>query len=222
MRLDLQAPVHKGLRGALADALLAIGRMDPGDECEVREAHARLEEVLLLCEQHAERENAIVNRAIEARRAGASAAFALDHVRHADAVDALRAMAARRDGRLYSAFAAFMADMLRHMSNEEWDGDATLRALFGEAELGQMQRRVDASLAAPEGMPLLRWMIPALSHGERIELLERLGAVSHDAFEAALALARMHLCERDFARLAAHLRGDGDGGRQRDAATLAS
>ena len=200
-RFDLQGPVHKGLRGALADALLAIGRMDAGDECEVRDALARLEEVLLLCEKHAERENAVVNRAIEARRPGASAAFALDHVRHADALEALRAMAARRDARLYSAFAAFMADTLRHMSNEEWDGDAALRALFSEAELGEMQRRLDASLAAPEGMPMLRWMIPALSHGERVELLGRLRAVSNDAFEAALALARMHLRERDYGRL---------------------
>ena len=94
-----------------------------------------------------------------------------------------------------------MADTLRHMANEEWDGDAALRALFSEAELDEMQRRLDASLAAPEGMPMLRWMIPALSHGERVDLLERLRAVSSDAFEGALALARMHLCERDYGRL---------------------
>lgn len=200
-RFDLQGPVHKGLRGALADALLAIGRMDRDDECEVRDALARLDEVLALCEKHAERENAIVNRAIEARRAGGSAAFAIDHSRHADALEALRGMAARRDARLYSAFAAFMADTLQHMSSEEWDGDAALRALFTEAELGDLQRRLDASLAAPEGMPMLRWMIPALSHRERVDLLERLRAVSSDAFEGALALARTHLCERDYARL---------------------
>lgn len=214
-RIDIHGSVHKGLRGAMADALLALGRMDPQDSCEVRDAIARLEDMLRICEAHAERENEIVNRAVEARRPGATERFIVDHDLHSSIIEQLRELAARRDASLYSRTSAFVAEMLAHMAREEWEGEGLLHEAFDDIELAQLQRRLDASLAASEGMATLRWIIPALSHPERVAMLERIREIDASGYEAALGLAKANLAAGEFGKLESRLRGN-DGGRGND------
>lgn len=189
----------------MADTLVALGRVDSTEDCEMRDVLARVEDVLRLCEGHAQRETEIVTRAIEARRPGATERFTVDHDLLADIIEQLRELAARRDPSLYSRFSAFVAEMLAHMAREEWEGEGVLREAFDAAERAQLQRQMDAALATSKGMPTLRWMIPAMTHAERAGLLESIRDIDVVAFGAALALARAHLGAREFARLDSEL-----------------
>jgi hypothetical protein len=201
-RRDLYARPHKALRALMADTLVAIGRADPREECEVRDAHARLEEMLASCEKHAALENEFVHRALDAREDGAACRLAVEHLEHAQAIDELRAAARERRPDLYRRVAAFVGANLRHMDEEERHGNALLWRLFTDAELEAIESRLVASIPPGEKMQSLRWMLPALSHPERVELLQGLRHAPPAVYEGALALARMHLAAADFDRLA--------------------
>lgn len=200
-RFDIYARPHKALRAAMAETLVAVGRADPADDCEMREALARLSELLALCEAHAQLENDFVHRAIDERRAEASCAFAAEHVQQAGEIAALRELALHRDPRLYRQLAAFVADNLRHMEDEETRANALLSELFTDEEIEAIERRLVASKAPGEMMEALRWMLPAMHHGERVALLGGMRAAPAAVFEAALAVARSHLPARDVAKL---------------------
>ena len=215
MRHDLYARIHKALRAMMADTLVAIGRMDPDDDCEVRDAVARLEELLVFCTKHAAMENEFVHRAIEGRRVDASCALALDHHDLEAEIDELRAIARREPSRLYRRVAAFVAANLVHMEREEGEGNALLHELFTDAEIAAIEARLVASIDPGFKMQGLRWMIPAVHHSERVEMFEAMRDAPPAAREGALAIARSHLKGRDLERLEEAL-------AQREPATLES
>ncbi len=214
-RHDIYRRPHKALRAAMADTLVALGRADPGDDCEMREAVARLEELLGMCEKHAALENEFVHRAIEDKHWGASSAFALDHHRFETAIDALRGDGRRRDPGLYRRAAAFVADNLRHMEEEESAGNAVLWELFTDAELVAIERRLVASIPPGDAMRMLRWMVSGLGADERVEMFQGLRMAPAGVMAGALAVAEQHLQPAEFARLEAAL-------AQREPATVES
>ena len=72
-RFDIYAIIHKGLRAAMTDALLAAGRVDARDAREVTDTVARVDALLGFCQLHLEKENKFVHPAMEARRPGSAA-----------------------------------------------------------------------------------------------------------------------------------------------------
>ena len=214
-RREGYAKPHKALRAVMAETLVALGRMDPADDCEVRETMARVEELLVLCERHLHHENEFVHRAIESKRQGASFAFAADHVQHQQAIDSLRALARRRDPGLYRRVAGFIAENLEHMEREESEAQALMWELFSDAELEAIEGRIVGSMPPDHAMQFLRWMIPAVSHEERVAFLAGLRHAPPALREGVMALARTHLRAPDFRKLEAAL-------DQREPATLAS
>ena len=201
-RYDIYARAHKGLRALMADTLVAVGRADLGDDCEAREAAARIDDLLATCEQHAKLENEFIHRALDERRADASAAFAAEHAKQEAQIESLRDLAARRSPALHRALAVFVAGNLLHMEDEETAGNAQLQALFTDAEIHAIERRLVASKPPAESMATLRWMLPAMNHPERVALLAGMRAAPPAVLEGAMALARTHLAPRDFDRLA--------------------
>jgi hypothetical protein len=200
-RREGYAKPHKALRAVMAETLVALGRMDPADECEVRETMARLEEMLVLCERHLHHENEFVHRAIETKRPGASFAYAADHVLHQQAIDSLRALARRRDASLYRRVAGFVAENLEHMEREESEAQALMWELFTDAELAAIEGRIVGSMPPDHAMQFLRWMIPSVGHDERVEFLEGLRHAPAPLREGVMALARTHLRAADFRKL---------------------
>ena len=81
-RMDMYAGIHKALRALMADTLLAVGRMDGGDDLELAQTTQRVVELLDFCSSHLAHENEFVHAAIEARAPGASAAIAHEHEEH--------------------------------------------------------------------------------------------------------------------------------------------
>lgn len=215
MRRDLFGRAHKALRASMADTLVALGRTDPGEEWEVRDALARLEELLVLCETHAALENQFILRALEGRRENASCRLAAEHLEHATAIEEIRGLAKRRSPELYGRVAIFIANNFLHMEAEEREGNALLWQHFSDAELDAIESRLIASIPPHQAMQWVRWTLPAVDPRERVAMLEEVRRASPAAFEAAFALARTHLGPADFQKLDAAL-------AQRDPATLAS
>ena len=201
-RYDIYGRAHKALRAIMADTLVAVGRADLADDCEAREAAARVDDLLAFCEAHAKLENDFIHRALDERRPEASAAFAAEHAKQEAQIESLRDLAARRSPALHRALAVFIAGNLLHMEDEEIAGNAQLHALFTDDEIHAIERRLVASKPPAESMATLRWMLPAMNHPERVALLSGMRSAPPAVLEGAMAVAKSHLAPRDFERLA--------------------
>jgi hypothetical protein len=213
-RLDMYTPIHKALRACMAQALLALGRLDVEDDAQVRATAAEVAALLDLCLAHVRHENDHVHVAIEARAAGASAAVAHDHDGHMRDAAALREAALALEvlaprlrqlaaDRLYGALALFVGENFVHMHIEETAHNAVLWARYTDGELMDIHDRLVAAIAPQEMAVVLRWMLPALPPAERQGLLAGMRtALPAPAFEGVLAIAQAHLPAGDWARLA--------------------
>ena len=217
-RVNLYAAVHKGLRAALAQALVEAGRMDPTDIDETARVLGSVRDLITLCRTHLEHEDSFVHAAMQARRAGSAAVTLGGHEHHKqsfgeiedavraveDSVDAERVAAA---GRLYALLALFVADNYEHMHIEETRNNEVLWADYTDAELLAIKGRLLAAIPPELNLAFLRWMAPNLSPAERADLL--LGArpaMPAAAFDAGLALIKNHMSARDWYKLQVALR----------------
>lgn len=213
LRLDMYTGIHKALRAAMTDTLLALGRMDPDDGPEVTQVSQRVLDLLGMCLSHLGHENEFVHTAIEARAAGASEQVAHDHLEHVQHVETLRAQVttllkagpAQRAGvaqELYRALALFVADNFQHMHIEETAHNAVLWSRYTDAELADIHGALVASIPPAEMMATLRWLVPFMNPAERTALLADMRAHAPEpAFAAALDVVRPHLSETEWQKL---------------------
>jgi len=213
-RHDIYVSIHKALRHWMLDTLLRVGALEVSDEAEVGAVLGQVEALLAQCRAHIGHENDFVHPALEAARTGASARIAHEHREHHAAIDALaedtrrlRATAAARRGpaalRLYRDLALFVADNFQHMHHEETVHNATLWASYADAELEALHGRLLASLPPQEVFTVARWMIPAMTPGERAGMLAGVRANAPEGvFEALVAHVRPHLDAAAWSRLA--------------------
>jgi hypothetical protein len=216
-RVDMYVTIHKAIRAMMADALLAVGRMDVQDELELAQVTQRVLELLDFCRSHLAHENAFVHTALEARAPGASERIAHEHVDHeqhiatlAKSVAAL--MAAHLPQRpalslsLYRALSLFVAENFEHMHVEETAHNAVLWSRYTDAELIEIHDRLVASIPPAEMMVVARWMVPFMNPMERALVLGGMKAQAPaPAFEAVLATVRPHLTQREWEKLEAAL-----------------
>ena len=206
-RVDLYAGIHKALRLFMGDTLARVGRLDAEDADERVATLAQVDELLVQCRSHVDKENLYVHPAIEARCAGASGDIAAEHAGHLEAIAALEAdvMALRAlptaaaAFRLYRRLARFVAENLAHMDVEETALNAALWAAYSDAELADVHHRILAAIDAQEMTRVLRWMVPALTPAERAGMLSAMPPAVRDG---ALAVVRPHLDDRAWAKLA--------------------
>lgn len=212
-RFDMYSGIHKALRAAMADALLAVGRVDPFDDAEVAQMGERVHQLLALCGSHVVHENGFVHAAIEARAPGASGPVAREHEEHcrelAQLAQRLNAFVAADPGErvnagasLYRALALFIAANFEHMHLEETAHNALLWAHYSDAELVAIHDHLLASIPAEDMMVIARWLLPALPPQERALMLADMRAKAPaPAFTAMLDLARASLGQRDWRKL---------------------
>lgn len=212
-RFNFYASIHKALRAAMSEALLALGRADPAEEAEVHNACDQVVELMEMAERHVEHENQFIHPALRARCPGVCDEVASEHEQHvrhtAHLADAARALAsvppAQRPAALhalYLALALFVADNLQHMHSEETRHNAALWGAFDDLELIALHDALVASIPPAEMMRYLHWMLPSLNPLERCLLLNDMQEKAPpEALAAALDLARARLSERDWAKL---------------------
>ncbi len=205
-RLDLYAHIHKALRLFMSDTLQQLGRLDIDDPLDLAATLGQLDALLDAARHHLDKENTYVHPAIEARRAGASAAVEAEHDEHLDSLAALRAEGAALRAmpsaaaaqRLYRRFAAFVAHNFEHMGVEESRHNQALWAAYTDEELMALHGRILASIGPREMSETLRWMIPALTPAERAELI---GGLPPEVQPTVLASARALLNDTAWAKL---------------------
>lgn len=205
-RLDLYAHIHKALRLFMADTLEQLSRLDIDDPLDLAASLAQLDALLDAAKHHVDKENTFMHPAIEARRAGASAAIELEHEEHLDAIATLRAEGAALRAlpsaaaaqRLYRRFAAFVAHNFEHMAVEESLHNQALWAAYSDEELFELHGRILASIGPHEMSEVLRWMIPALNPAERALVI---GSLPPQAQAPVLASARALLDDSAWAKL---------------------
>jgi hypothetical protein len=212
-RFDIYRPIHKALRNCMSDTLVRVGNADGADDAEIAGVLAQVRVLASFCTMHMAKENTLVHVAMEARRPGSSAHVATEHEHHEWALDKLMSLAgeveaaqgAGRDVallRLYRYLAVFVAENFMHMNVEETDHNAVLWATHSDAELHRIEQAIVASIPPEDKALAMRWMLPALSHGERVALLSGMRAhMPPPAFEGILGIARQHLREADFRKL---------------------
>ena len=205
-RFDLYAHIHKALRLFMTDTLQHLGRMDVDDPLDLACALAQLDALLDAAAHHVEKENTFIHPAIEARRAGASAAIEVEHEEHLDSIATLRAESAALRSmpsaaaaqRLYRRFAAFVAHNLEHMGVEESRHNQALWAAYTDGELHELHGRILSSIGPREMAETLRWMIPALTPAERALVI---GGLPMAVQAPVLASARPLLNDAAWAKL---------------------
>jgi hypothetical protein len=172
---DLQAPVHKALRLALAQTATALGHVDT-DDAEALRAVTRLAEAALdALDWHAAVEAEIVFPLLEAADPGATAAAADGH-RHlahqtAHLREAVRALGgepadpATRLQRLYRHWTLAESAALALMHGEETALHAALCRAVEHTALQSARRALIARL--PSDGPFAAWLAQALNTEER-------------------------------------------------------
>lgn len=212
-RVDLYVGIHKALRALMVDVLTAVGRMDTDDESEFEWVSSRVLQLAEVCSSHLMHENEFVHVAMDARQPGASERIAQEHVQHGDAIaaleDAVRQMRAfegearaRAALTLYRQLALFVAHNFEHMHVEETAHNAVLWAHYSDQELLALHGRILASLPPEENLFTLRWMIPAMTPAERLQVLGDMQAhAPAPVFAAALDVVQPHLDLRGWAKL---------------------
>lgn len=216
-RYDLYGGVHKGLRMAGCQLLCRLGSVDHENAAESAAALAQLRAYLLLAAGHVMHEDTNIHTVLRER--GASTATVDDqHDDHRTAFAELEALAATLEtaaparkpaaGRkLYLAVAAYLAEDLAHMHEEETQTAPQLWTLFTDADLAAVEMRIIASMPPEKNMAFMRIMIPAMNPAERAGLLGamRKGAPP-EVFDAVMdTVIRPSLPAEAFADLLARL-----------------
>jgi len=103
---------------------------------------------------------------------------------------------------LYLALALFVAENLQHMHMEETAHNEALWVTHTDAELGELHDRLVQSVPPEEMVGVLRWMLPSVSHTERLGMLQDMRSkMPPQGFDAVLQLAREALPIHDWAAL---------------------
>lgn len=216
-RHNLYAEIHKGMRAMMAQTLAACGRADWLDALDSTQMLAELRGMAAFCAAHLEHENGFIHPALEARQPQSASRVAAEHVEHEHAIDDLlrradlvehSSGAARvaAGEALYRALAVFVADNLLHMQVEETAHNAVLWTHYSDDELFGIHHTLVASLSPHESQQSLYWMLPNVSHGERVAMLGGMRAnAPAPVYEGALAVLRSQLSVKDWAKLEAAL-----------------
>lgn len=214
-RHQMFTAIHKGLRCAMAETLLTVGRADGSDAQSCATAAGAVRALVGLCRMHLHSENQFIHPAMEARRPGSSQSTADEHVGHEVAFEALEgdALAVERSAGqdpstplavLYQRLALFVADNYEHMFEEETHNQSVLWDAYSDDELRALEGAIVAAHTPEESMACIRWMVPALSPSERVGLLA--GAregMPAEAFDGLLGFAASLLDARDGVQLRA-------------------
>lgn len=219
-RYDIYARIHKGIRAIMSETLSATGRCDWHDRDECAQTLAQVRDLADFCFAHLTHENQFLHPALEARAPTTSMAVAHEHVEHEAAIKRLRTQAAavemlNGDARLaagealYRMLAAFVGENFLHMHDEETRHNAVLWATYSDAEIAGIEQALVRSLTPAENQQSMRWMIPSMTHQERVALFA--GMREHapaPVFEGTLAMARGLLPAADWNKLNAALQLD--------------
>lgn len=217
-RYDLYGLVHKGLRRAQCNLLSRIGANDFADAEATAMLVADMRRLLSMAAAHVEHEDGEIHAAlkrlsvstdiVDTQHDDHRAAFGLLEAKLAAVDSALPGEKAEAGRALYLAFAAYIADDLAHMHEEETVIAPLLWQHFSDAELLDMEMRIIGSMPPEENMAFTRAMLPAMNPTERRMVVGGMHqTMPPEVFNAVLEFAiRPVLTAQEFAGLEADLK----------------
>jgi hypothetical protein len=216
-RHEIYHAVHKGLRAAMSDALVRLGRVDLDSVAHRAETLAAIADLLQLCREHLEHENNFLHTAMEKAVPGSSCACADDHVHHVKAIaglktrldDAATADALSRERAfkvLYRLLASFVAENFAHMEIEESANTELLWQHYSDADLLAIEHQIHAHIKPERMMTWLRWILPNVTRQQRAVMMRGMQAgMPPELFGGVLDMVKPHLSELERAALVADL-----------------
>lgn len=214
-RLPIFDVPHKGVRNALSQLSLLAGQTDYTTPAAVTRLYRLGKQVFRLLTLHAADENEVTLKHLEKRVSGAAEHNLYEHeeletLQH-DLEQQLEEMHVHSsDGAdvseqgvsFYQNFTALHALQLEHMLEEERETQVAIWQHFTDEEL-LSQRREIIDRNKPEDLLLMfRFIIPALNHTERTNVLRRIQAnAPAPFFTTAIMTIQDVLPPEDFSRL---------------------
>jgi hypothetical protein len=178
---DIFTNVHKGIRRALFDAVVALGRASEHDTAP----RAQLHEVLRFVSHHGDNEDTLLVPMLADRAPDVHARMTASHARIHNTMTALEHACDAEDMHaLYNRAAAFTAMYLDHMREEETEFDPLIRAALSADELAAFGRRSVERTAPADQRMMLGWMLPAMTETDVNAFLSRVPAESVPALRA--------------------------------------
>lgn len=171
---DIFTNVHKGIRRALFEACIALGRSGDGGE---KSAAARrlLQEALRFVRHHGENEDVLLLPLLQHRAPEIAARMEDAHRRIDGALTMLEARAAEAPTHeLYLQAGAFVALYLDHMREEEQEFEPRIRATLDADALAGFGRGSVERTAPGDQRMMLGWMLPAMPQAEADAFLKRM------------------------------------------------
>lgn len=171
---DIFTNVHKGIRRALFEACLAIGRASEGGQ-ESAEARRLLQEALRFVRHHGENEDMLLLPLLQRRAPEIAARMEEAHHRIDGALALLEARTAEAPvHELYLQAGAFVALYLDHMREEEQELESKIRAALDVDALAAFGRGSVERTAPADQRMMLGWMLPAMPRAEADGFLARM------------------------------------------------
>jgi hypothetical protein len=217
-RYNFYRNIHKALRLGHCRMLPALGALDYQDRARTEAVMVELRSLMAVGRGHLEGENREIHAALEARTAGASSHAADDHADHESSFAEIEQMIAAIEQvppaerevlgrRLYRRYALFVAHDLEHMDIEETELLMALHRAFTDVELLAIEGRIVSAVPPQKMAAVMKLMVPALNHGERVDLLAKLQKVMPEtAFNGVLANAiRPALEQSDYSAVVGEL-----------------
>ncbi len=160
---ELFTNVHKGIRRALFDACVALGRA-LGEPAREQAARATLAEALRFVAHHGENEDLLLLPMVRDRAPEVHARMTEEH----GALDAARAALGpeRPIDLLYLEACAFTAKYLAHMDEEERVFEPRILAVLTPEEAASFSRGSVARTAPADQRMMVGWMLPAMTRAD--------------------------------------------------------
>jgi hypothetical protein len=163
---DIFTNVHKGIRRALFEVGVALGRAD-GDPQRTTAARAQLREVLHFVAHHGENEDLLLVPLLDQSAPAVSERMRAGHARIESVLAAL--IASSEDapiGALYHRTCELVALYLEHMREEELELEPAIRAALTLEQLVGFGRGSIERTAPADQRMMLRWMLPAMTRAD--------------------------------------------------------
>ncbi|MCB9287906.1 MAG: hemerythrin domain-containing protein [Lewinellaceae bacterium] len=219
-RVSLIATPHKGIRNFLSRVSLEAGSVDYTNREAITGLKQHFEEICLLLEEHAASENNFILPALEARIPGSAAHDEADHESLGNLQasllskleyllrSGLTGQEARQLGyEFYQGLSRLHASHLEHMLEEETVTQVLMWQHFTDEEMLQIHEQVIRSIAPSVMLTWMKYILPAQTPAERVQLLSGLQANSPTPFfQQVMEVAKRILTSQAFNELEEELK----------------
>jgi hypothetical protein len=206
-RFDLYAPVHKGIRFALSGLCFQAGSVDSTDDERVKSFVEEFRRVAIILEAHSRDEDANINESYE--KFAPETLFQLEEEHEAleqklehliELVDRLQLKKQNpiEHQKLWwqvrNDLNRFTADYLIHLQSEEGPGMKALWENLTDDQLKVISINIRSSIPPQTMAIFMHYMIPAISHQERLEMFGDMKRFApKEAYAGMLSLAKSRL-----------------------------